>query len=65
VWVDDEDEFAEHQVTLGYPEDVIVTAKASCTEVLAAVMARDEPFSGVHREWIARLRSGRPTARGL
>jgi protein associated with RNAse G/E len=64
VWVDDEDEFAEHQVSLGYPEELIVAAKASCAEVLATVTAGAEPFSGVHREWIARLRSGRPAAPG-
>ena len=59
VWVDDEDEFAEHQVALGYPTDVIAAARASCDEVLAAVTGEADPFSGVHRDWIARLRSRR------
>ncbi len=30
VWVDDEDEFAAHRVQLGYPEDVVGQALASC-----------------------------------
>ena len=64
VWVDDEDEFAEHQVSLGYPEDVIVRARRSCEEVLAAVTAGADAFSGVHRDWLARLRSGRRAAPG-
>jgi protein associated with RNAse G/E len=64
VWVDDEDEFAEHQVTLGYPADIILSAQRSCEEVLQTVAAGAEPFSGVHREWLARLRTGRRTAPG-
>jgi len=64
VWIDDEDEFAEHQVTLAYPQDVIDAARASCEDVLAAVTAGAGPFGGAHRDWIARLRSGRPGASG-
>ena len=30
VFVDDEDEFAEHQVLYGYPADVVAAAQASC-----------------------------------
>lgn len=64
VWVDDEDEFTEHQVSLGYPDDVIAAARASCAEVLRAVTEGAPPFSGVHHEWITRLRSRRPAAPG-
>ncbi len=39
VFVDDEDEFAEHQVAYGYPAEVIAAAQASCDQVLAAVRA--------------------------
>lgn len=63
VWVDDEDEFAEHQRSLGYPTDVVAAAEASCAEVLEAVTDLSGPFAGVHLDWIARLRSGRPSAR--
>ncbi|MCW2806176.1 MAG: hypothetical protein JWQ93_131 [Marmoricola sp.] len=56
VWVDDEDEFAQHRVSLGYPEYVIEQAVASCEDVLAAVEAGKAPFDGSHRDWIARLR---------
>jgi hypothetical protein len=64
VWVDDEDEFAEHQVTLGYPTDLVRSAQLSCEQVLEAVTAGAEPFSGVHLEWLARLRTDRRAAPG-
>lgn len=63
VWVDDEDEFAAHQVSLGYPPEVVAAAETSCAEVLEAVTRRSGPFSGVHLDWIGRLRSGRRAAR--
>ena len=55
VWVDDEDEFAAHRVSLDYPQDVVEHALASCAEVLRAVEQGEEPFAGVHRDWLARL----------
>jgi protein associated with RNAse G/E len=64
VWVDDEDEFAEHQRSLGYPADVIAAAETSCAEVLEAVRDLSGPFAGVHLDWLARLRSRRPAAPG-
>jgi len=63
VWVDDEDEFAEHQVSLGYPPELVAAAESSCAEVLEAVTQLSGPFSGVHLDWIERLRSGRRAAR--
>jgi hypothetical protein len=59
VWVDDEDEFAEHRVCLGYPDDVIQHAVTSCQEILGAVKDRTAPFDGTHRDWIARLQHRR------
>lgn len=55
VWVDDEDEFAEHRVTLGYPEDVAAAAVRSCAEVLKAVTAGAAPFDGSVHHWLARM----------
>jgi protein associated with RNAse G/E len=56
VWVDDEDEFAQHRVSLGYPPEVIEGAIASCQHVLGAMTGRTAPFDGAHRDWISRLR---------
>ena len=57
VWVDDEDEFAAHRVSLGYPDEVIEQAITSCESVRVAVEGADAPFDGIHREWIARLQT--------
>jgi hypothetical protein len=55
VLVDDEDEFAEHQVELGYPRDVVALAEASRERVHAAVLRADRPFDGSHEGWQAVL----------
>ena len=44
VYVDDEDEFAEHQRTLGYPPETIALTERSCAAVLAGVRADTAPF---------------------
>jgi hypothetical protein len=51
VVVDDEDEFAEHQVELGYPPEVIALAEASRDRVHAAVLAETPPYDGSHERW--------------
>lgn len=57
VWVDDEDEFAEHRVSLAYPLDVVDAAVSACEEVRRLVEADEPPF---HRasagSWITLLR---------
>lgn len=55
VWVEDEDEFAEHQVAYGYPADVIATAQASCVRVHAMMLAGATPFDGVADFWLNRV----------
>lgn len=52
VFVDDEDEFAEHQVAFGYPREVIALAEASRDVVLAAVTERRAPFDGSAQRWL-------------
>ncbi|MCB0907648.1 MAG: DUF402 domain-containing protein [Nocardioidaceae bacterium] len=44
VVVDDEDEFAEHQVAFGYPPEVIASARLACDRVRAEVAARRPPY---------------------
>ena len=55
VWVDDEDEFAEHRVRFGYPEDVVRAAMASCDRVHADVAAARTPYDGSAAAWLDRL----------
>ena len=62
VFVDDEDEFAEHQVAYGYPADVIERAQASCDTVLADVRAGRAPYDGTHRRWLDELSRLSPSA---
>ena len=56
VFIDDEDEFLEHQVAYGYPADVIAAARASADDLLASVQAGTSPYDGVHEPWLSRLR---------
>lgn len=60
VWVDDEDEFAAHRVSLGYPDDVVVAAVASAQELTEAVQCRTAPFDGAHLRWLQLLRRTLP-----
>ncbi len=56
VWVDDEDEFAAHRVTLGYPYHVVTAAERSVDTVLAAVSDRTPPYDDLTADaWLARL----------
>ncbi len=47
VWVDDEDEFADHRVRFGYPSDVVRLAVTSCADVRAEVEAGRAPYDRV------------------
>jgi uncharacterized protein len=56
VAVLDEDEFAEHQVRLGYPAEVISQARQTCDWLVEAVSSRAEPFGRAGPRWLARAR---------
>jgi hypothetical protein len=55
VWIDDEDEFAQHKVALGYPDDVVAAAMRSCDRVQAALSAGHPPYDGSHERWLTAL----------
>ena len=42
--LDDEDEFDEHRVTLGYPADVVALARRTADELMTAAAEEAEPF---------------------
>ena len=44
VWVDDEDEFAEHRVAFGYPPEVVDLAVDTCARVRHEVEHGHPPF---------------------
>lgn len=58
TYLDDEDEFAEHQVSFGYPPEVVAMAEQTAAEVLAAVRAGTAPYDGTADAWLEQLGSG-------
>ena len=54
----DEDEFAEHQVQLAYPAELISQARQTCDWLVTAVSSRAEPFGQAGAGWLARARQG-------
>lgn len=57
VYVDDEDEFDEHRVKFGYPDEVVEQALRTTTELVEATEQRREPFGEVGRRWLSASRS--------
>lgn len=52
VVLDDEDEFAEHAVTLGYPPSVSASARSAATDLVAAVAEQKPPFATRPDRWV-------------
>jgi len=52
VFVDDEDEFADHQVRYGYPADVIEKAEAAAAWLTVALRDGVEPFGSHYLTWL-------------
>jgi protein associated with RNAse G/E len=51
----DEDEFAEHQVRFGYPDEVIAQATAASYWLATALGDGTEPFASGFRSWLAQV----------
>ena len=59
VEIVDRDEFEEHQVRYGYPDDLIAQAEAATAEAYDLLTRNVAPFDGVAAAgWIARARTG-------
>jgi hypothetical protein len=56
VFVDDQDEFDEHRVELGYPREIVDLAMATRDLVHTAVSAKLPPFDGRSAPWLDVLR---------
>ena len=48
----DEDEFADHQVALGYPERLIDNARTTTARLYLDVLNRTEPFGEIAEDWM-------------
>ena len=55
VWVDDEDEFAEHRIALDYPTPLVLHATRTCDLVHTAVRGRLAPYDGCCEPWLAKV----------
>ncbi|WP_157683772.1 DUF402 domain-containing protein [Microlunatus soli] len=55
TWIEDQDEFAEHTSSLGYPADLVTSSRAAATRLLAAVREEAEPFASTWPRWIKQL----------
>ncbi|WP_432931507.1 DUF402 domain-containing protein [Microbispora sp. CA-135349] len=53
--LDDEDEFAVHQVRYAYPEEIVRQAERSAAWLMEAVGARTGPFHGAHDHWLTQV----------
>ena len=51
VEVEDEDEFAVHQLQYGYTGEEILNARETTDQIVAALLAREEPFYEVAAKW--------------
>jgi hypothetical protein len=56
VFVDDEDEFEEHRVSMHYPQALVDAVRQECARILAAVRDATGPFDGTADQWMARGR---------
>ena len=56
VYIDDEDEWAEHRVAYGYPADVVARLEALAADLAVRVARREEPFDDATADaWLRRL----------
>jgi hypothetical protein len=55
VYLDDEDEFLDHQARYGYPADVVALAERTAAAVLVAVREGRAPYDGTAAAWHERL----------
>ena len=51
----DEDEFAEHTVEFGYPDEVVAEATAASHWLVSALGDGSEPFASGFRPWLAKV----------
>ncbi|GAC1503671.1 MAG: hypothetical protein NVS2B15_26520 [Pseudarthrobacter sp.] len=57
VFIDDQDEFAEHAVAMNYPDRLVQDIQVAAEELYQAVKAQQAPFDGSDVEWFTKGRS--------
>lgn len=61
LWIDDEDEFEEHRVALGYPDALAARCRADAWRVRGMIDAGEPPFDGRADTWLARAAGPAPS----
>lgn len=56
IYLDDEDEFADHAVRFGYPGPLVLRMRAAADDLLAGVRAGAAPFDSTADGWLERGR---------
>ena len=57
VFIDDQDEFAVHRVSMNYPDRLVEDIQVAADELYQAVKAQQAPFDGTDVEWFTKGRS--------
>ncbi len=57
IYLDDQDEFAQHAAAMGYPPELVQRIGAEARTLLLAVGQRHAPFDGTATGWLARGRT--------
>ncbi len=53
LWIDDEDEFEEHRVAMGYPDALAEQCRADAVRVVELIREGAPPFDGRAEGWLA------------
>lgn len=56
IYIDDEDEFAEHRLAMKYPQPVVDRIRETADALFVAVKAQDSPFDGTETSWFGKGR---------
>lgn len=65
LWIDDEDEFEQHRVELGYPADVAARCQADADRVVTMIREATAPFDGRAARWLEVLASIEDSSMGV
>lgn len=57
VFIDDQDEFAEHRLAMNYPARLVESIEAAAEQLYQAVKAQQAPFDGTDVEWFTKGRA--------
>lgn len=57
VYIDDEDEFAEHRLAMNYPAHLVESLQSAADQLYQAVKAQQAPFDGTDVDWFTKGRA--------